>query len=273
MQTHRSVAKLIKHCRRSWPRWRLVFDLHARQVSVDSRPASLVPLLRERTNHDIRLRLTRAVKPQLEDPHFLYWAKAELQLLAEHFEVNGDSSSLFEIQAGLQFIQTEWATTHLALQSLLPSSRTFDYLWTVFPPDCLIVGKDPLAGTSIWRTRSAQQQQTQNGVIFSISAEYVDWDGKRLGIVRQKLTIDAFTGTLAIADLPYVPLRYHPHRSSVTQRVLERAQKKLGYCELGFQIKEHEGLGIMTKGAMHYSSGVEAAKIGSAQFTGSLLTD
>lgn len=150
----------------------------------------------------------------------------------------------------------------MALQSLLPSTITFDYLWTVFPPDCLIVEKDPLAGTSILRAISAQQQRTKDGlVVFAITAEHVDWNGKRLGIVKQKLKIDDFSGTLAMADLPYVPLQYHPHRNNVIQRVLERAQKKFAYCKPGFQIREHEGPGLTSSRALHYVSGVEAAEI------------
>lgn len=184
---------------------------------------------------------------QLDDQRFFYWARVELQLLARHFRQLEDSQSLFEIEAGLQFIQTEWSQTQAALDSLLPTSISFKNLWAIFPPDCLVVGKDPLSGNRIWRSRSAVEKRTDNGIIFVISAESIDWNGKNLGLVRSQLTIDDFSGTLAIGDLPYAPLRYHPRAKVVMQRILERSQKKLTYCSRGFQIRDHEGLGLTTR--------------------------
>lgn len=151
----------------------------------------------------------------------------------------------------------EWAATTSALQSLLPSSITFEYLWAVLPPDCLVVDKDRLDGAIIWRARSCEKRWTKEGnIYFAIEAEQIDWDGVKMGIVETTLKIDAFAGTVAMDDLPYVPLRYHARRTALIQRVRDRSEKKLEYCIRGFQIREHKGLGLTVRHGVykHYVS-------------------
>lgn len=84
--------------------------------------------------------------------------------------------------------------------------------------------------------------------------EYVDWDGSNMGIVDIVRKIDAFAGTLAIQDLPYVPARYHPGAKALAKCVLERSHKKLSYCKRGFKVQEYEGFGLVDTTTHHVSS-------------------
>ncbi|KAK8249069.1 P-loop containing nucleoside triphosphate hydrolase protein [Phyllosticta capitalensis] len=179
---------------------------------------------------------------QLEDVRFLYWAKPELELLSTHYQSVQDTESLSEIKVGLQFIHTEWSQMQLSLNSLLPSSITFEYLWAIFPPHCLIVGKDDLDSTSIWRVSSIVLEQSSRGAIrFIIMADFIEWDGEHVGMASKKFVIIRFTGSFLVADLPCVPLRYHPRASAIIEEVLKRNEKKFKHCRRGFQIRNHKG--------------------------------
>lgn len=181
---------------------------------------------------------------QLDDTRFLYWAKPELELLQKHYQSEGDSHAASEIEVGLRFIQTEWAQTHAALKSLLPYLITFEYLWTIFPSDCLVVGKDDLNNTNIWRVRAAKEFRTTKETFFGISAERMEWDGKRMAMVVELIRIDHFFGSLALEDLSYMPLKYHPKAASIVKYILDRSDRKLAYCQRGYKVREHEGLGL-----------------------------
>lgn len=122
---------------------------------------------------------------------------------------------------------------------------SFDHLWAVFPPDCLVIGKDMLDRPSVWRIRSHAVSRQQDGsVIMTLKAESLDWNGKRLGIAERSLVIRAFTGSMSLEDLPYVPLRFHPGAKSIMDKILRRSQRKLEFCRSGFKVQEHEGRGI-----------------------------
>ncbi|KAF8859460.1 P-loop containing nucleoside triphosphate hydrolase protein [Acephala macrosclerotiorum] len=189
--------------------------------------------------------LTDDENVEIENIHFLFWAKPELELLAEHYQSVGNAQGLFEINAGLQFIQEEWSTTISALDSMLPHSMSFDYLWAILPPDCLVIGKDMLERPSVWRIRSHAVSRQQDGsMIMTLKAESLDWNGKRLGIAERPLVIRAFTGSMSLEDLPYVPLRFHSGAKSIMEKILRRSQRKLEFCRSGFKVQEHEGRGI-----------------------------
>ncbi|KAK8189295.1 uncharacterized protein BKA78DRAFT_167801 [Phyllosticta capitalensis] len=186
--------------------------------------------------------LTKDQNTELEDVRFLYWAKPELELLSTHYQSVQDTESLSEIKVGLQFIHTEWSQMQLSLNSLLPSSITFEYLWAIFPPHCLIVGKDDLDSTSIWRVSSIVLEQSSRGAIrFIIMADFIEWDGEHVGMASKKFVIIRFTGSFLVADLPCVPLRYHPRASAIIEEVLKRNEKKFKHCRRGFQIRNHKG--------------------------------
>lgn len=130
------------------------------------------------------------------------------------------------------------------LPSLIPHSITFEYLWTLLPPDCLVVGKDALDSDSMWSVRSHNVEQTQEGVMLIMKAENIVWDGTKVGNVKQTLQIPLFTGLKLIRDLPYVPLKFHPQREAVMQRVRGRSAKALKFWKPQFQHREHDGAAL-----------------------------
>lgn len=130
------------------------------------------------------------------------------------------------------------------LPSLVPHSITFQYLWALLPPDCLVVGKDFLDFDSIWSVRSHSVERMQDGTFLVMNAENIVWDGSKAGSVRQTLRIPIFGGLKLIRDLPYVPLKYHPQQEAIVQQVLKRTSKALEFWKPGFSHREHQGTGL-----------------------------
>ncbi|KAI0164351.1 P-loop containing nucleoside triphosphate hydrolase protein [Hypoxylon sp. FL1284] len=177
-------------------------------------------------------------------PKFLYWARPELELLADHYRGINDENATFEMDAAFKFIEGEFKEMISVLPSLVPHSITFGYLWALLPPDCLVVGKDALDSDSIWSMRSHSIQKMQDGVFFVMDAEYITWDGTRVGNVRQALRIPLFSGLKPIQDLAYIPLKYHPQKDSIKRQVLKRSAKALRFWKPQFSHQEHHGTGL-----------------------------
>ncbi|CAI6033039.1 unnamed protein product [Clonostachys chloroleuca] len=150
-------------------------------------------------------------------PEFLFWAKPELQMLAKHYSSVEDKVALFEMNAALKFIEEEYETMISILPSLLPHSITFEYLWALLPPDCLVVGIDSLDLTRIWRVRSHATVPIDGRIFFVMQAEVLEWDGDDMGYKQESLKIPIFEGFRVLEELHYVPLKHHPRRDEEHQ--------------------------------------------------------
>ncbi|KAI0535349.1 P-loop containing nucleoside triphosphate hydrolase protein [Xylaria digitata] len=190
--------------------------------------------------------LTDDEESELKGPEFLFWALPELQLLAGHYTRQNDDLALFEINTALKFIGQEYPESTLAnITAEAPDWITFDKLWTLFAPDCLVVGKDYFGATSIWRARSHAIKRLEDGsYVFEITGEYLEWNGRKLGNVYQALVIPSFEGVVALEDLAFSPLKRHSQEKGIKERILKRSERKARFCKLGHEIQEHEGLGL-----------------------------
>ncbi|ORY18232.1 P-loop containing nucleoside triphosphate hydrolase protein [Clohesyomyces aquaticus] len=177
-------------------------------------------------------------------PRFMFWARPELEMLAEHYQGTKDRKAAFEINSALKFIESEYEDLISVLPSLLPHSITFEYLWALLPPDCLVTGQTLLGFDSIWCVRSHSVQKMDDGVFLVMNAEFIVWDGAKVGNVRTMLRIPIFSGLKSVEDLPYIPLQYHPNREAVMERVLERSSKTTKFWRPGFSHQEHHGTGL-----------------------------
>jgi len=174
----------------------------------------------------------------------MFWAEPELSILARHYETVGDENALFEIKAALKFVEQEYEKAISTLPSLVPHFITFEYFWALLPPDCLVVGKNMLDFDNIWRVRSHQVQQEDDGVFLVMTAERILWDGTKVGNVQSVLRTPAFGGLKPIKDLPFIPIKYHPNREEIIERILHRSAKTLKFWQSGFKLQEHQGAGI-----------------------------
>lgn len=165
-------------------------------------------------------------------------------MLLEHYQSIREKQAMFEISAALKFIESEYEEMISVLPSLLPHAITFEYLWAILPPDCLVSGTDTLGFDTIWCVRSHEVQETREGTFLVINAENIMWNGVRIGTTERPFKIPAFVGIKAIGDLPYIPLKYHPKREVVIQRVLDRSFKALEFWKPQFGHIEYDGAGL-----------------------------
>ncbi|KAF2729071.1 P-loop containing nucleoside triphosphate hydrolase protein [Polyplosphaeria fusca] len=177
-------------------------------------------------------------------PVFMYWARPELEMLVEHYRSVKDRQSAFEIDAALSFIASEYEGMLSVIPTLLPLSITFEYLWAILPPDCLVVGKDFLNFDSMYLVRNHSIERTQEGIFLIMNAEYLMWDGSKVGKAGTALRIAVFAGVKLISDLPYIPLKYHQNREEIIENVRERSSRVLQFWTPEFRHMEHHGTGI-----------------------------
>lgn len=174
----------------------------------------------------------------------MLWARPELEMLAEHYCNVKDRAASFEIDAALSFITSEFEEMEIILPSLIPHSISFEYLWAILPPDCLVVGKDPLNFDRIWCVRSHFVEESRDDIFLTTNAESLMWDGSKVCKVETTLRIPLFSGNKLIGDLPYTPLNYYRKREEVIESVRERASKAPEFWIPEFRHMEHQGTGL-----------------------------
>ncbi|PVI00677.1 P-loop containing nucleoside triphosphate hydrolase protein [Periconia macrospinosa] len=177
-------------------------------------------------------------------PNFMFWARSELEMLAEHYQNVNDKQATFEINAALKFIESEYEDMIPVLPSLLPNSITFEYLWAIFPPDCLVVSTHPLGFERISCARSHSVQRIEGVIYRVLNCEYLAWDGAKAGYMSQTLMVPIYQGVKLISELPCIPLQYHPRRDAIIEEVLKRSSKALEYWQPGYKHEEHHGTGL-----------------------------
>jgi hypothetical protein len=197
-------------------------------------------------------------------PEYFYWIRDYLHKLRSYVEKgkSGSASNQEEAsKAGPEQILKEidaaldWTAEHYS--SIIPvaadmQSRgliTFEYLWTLLPPNVLVIGHGSLGDARVWRVRSHRDSQTRHGdIVRLLDAEYIEYDGHKVGPVKFNLTIPSFEGMQPINELEYSPLHLQPNRTKLWDSLIQRCEKQLAFHAHRFKIQEHRGHGlIMTK--------------------------
>jgi hypothetical protein len=141
-----------------------------------------------------------------------------------------DDDMIFELQAGLQFIEEEYSRENVSLCDFLPKRLiTFPLLWTLFRPNVLAIGHDEFKQTFAFFVREVSEGEDQQGNPFlSLNCAYLDHDGdalkERSGV---NLSIYGFDGARDISSLPYYPLEMHEEPEQLKQYLLKNARSAM----------------------------------------------
>lgn len=182
------------------------------------------------------------------DPEYFWWAREALTLHHKQYEEAGDLRSIFEVRAGLNFIESEYSDMIDSLAALPPGTITFRYLWAVLPPNCKVIGADSLDEPRVYCVRSHRPAQQMDGsIVLRLSTEHVDTNGEMFGLVNESLNIPEFSGSMAFIELPYAPLSLHPRRESLRQRALDRNRKQLTFHTKEPLLREYIGHALTVK--------------------------
>ena len=171
----------------------------------------------------------------------MYHALPTLQKrLAELEKTEANELLRFELSAGIEFVHEYWGHTMEALRSLVPGQISFDHMWTMYHPGCLLYARDELMEGQAYRFKSCDYVETQDrSKIFVISVESLDSDGRRFGYVKKKITVGQFGATTSITDLRIYPLEEHPKHEEERAYLMKRAHKALSLQ--GRHLQEYEG--------------------------------
>ncbi|KID74414.1 uncharacterized protein G6M90_00g083890 [Metarhizium brunneum] len=118
-------------------------------------------------------------------------------------------------------------------------SVTFDDLWTIFPPDCTVLGiKEGKPVAALFKRGS--YPQTPCGQEYNLECKIIDWDGVKMGWSSLKLQIPAFLGFANFSSLPCYPIEYCSNPEAIKETLRERGRRFESLA--GFCYRQHEGV-------------------------------
>ncbi|KAG6829012.1 hypothetical protein H0H87_012876, partial [Tephrocybe sp. NHM501043] len=138
-----------------------------------------------------------------------------------------DQDLIFDLEVMTELIETDYGSIAADADRLISEGRiTFDLVWTLFPPGCLVYRRHPqLDQHQVMRHREAIYTSIKNVPHFSITCDIISNDGNHFGLAIIEDNITAFSGTVRIQDLDFLPLMYHPDHEKIYKDVVSRGAK------------------------------------------------
>lgn len=219
------------------------------RTDVEIRPGLLADILRDSLKHypDFPVHDTMSfVSPFNCFVH--NWT--ELQAKADG-DGNEQSTASKDLKQLLEHIS---ATAELMpyFQDFHPAKKSqrisYQYLWTIFPPGCLIYSKPVMAEDQVLLLQLAQENRLgdsgKKGLVLTCWA--YDWTGEIFSRVAYDLEIESFDDTKPINMLDHYPLNYHRDPEKVRSDLIERGKKYRNLCvpENGVQLFDYDGISI-----------------------------
>lgn len=137
------------------------------------------------------------------------------------------SNSYEHLHLLVSHLKKAYAPTVESLEPLLQSAEiTYNLLGELFKPGCYVYTKCLGSQKSRCVVFDAGEEVTQKKVTyFKLECHYLDHDGHEFGEVGVELGIVKFRGRKPIHTLDAFPLQYHPSRSQIEQKLVERGRK------------------------------------------------
>ncbi|KAG6839442.1 hypothetical protein C0991_002530, partial [Blastosporella zonata] len=176
------------------------------------------------TLHGIHVDVSDA-NPEV-DRHILFHSRKHFQERLNEEQCNGalDKDLIFELEAMVALIEEDYGSTTADVNRLISEGRiTYDLLWALFPPGCLVYRRHPqLNQHQVMLYGTAEYTPIQNVSHFEIHCAILTNDGTHFGRAVIEATIKTFSGTVRIQDLDFLPLRCHPDHEKIYAHVVSR---------------------------------------------------
>ena len=136
------------------------------------------------------------------------------------------------------------------------STVSFEYLWTIFPPGELVVGKpfmDRWQAFTVKYCSEGYKRKRNSGEKWILECWTYDWNGTFFRRVPVEFAFDEFKATKSITSLPCYPLKFHSDNSdgvggqnsgeALKQDLVKRGERYRELClkRKGRQIFDYEG--------------------------------
>ncbi|KAG6849404.1 hypothetical protein H0H93_008710 [Arthromyces matolae] len=150
-------------------------------------------------------------------------------------KISSDKELIFELEAMVNLIKEDCGSTESEVDQLILKGRiTFDLLWCLFPPGCLVYRLHPqLNKSQVMQLQWSGYTEIRQLSHFSINCNVVSNDGNHFGLAQITDNIKKFGGSVRIMDLNFLPLLLHPNREEIYKHVVSRGSK---FCQLEQQL-------------------------------------
>ncbi|KAL8650961.1 MAG: hypothetical protein Q9226_004928 [Calogaya cf. arnoldii] len=235
-------------CAFTWIRTYDANDKYER-TDVEIRPGPLAEILRKNLPHYADFPVDDTMNFGSPFNCFVYnWTKLQAEA-----EGDGDKQSTAskDLKQLLEHISNT-AELKPCFQDFHPAKKhksiNFQFLWTIFPPGCLIYSKPVMGEDQVLLLQYADEDKLdesgRKGLILTCWA--YDWNGETFNRVAYELQIESFKDTKSINMLEHYPLEYHRDQEKVRSHLIKRGQKYRNLCvpESGVQLFDYDGISI-----------------------------
>lgn len=129
-----------------------------------------------------------------------------------------------------------------------PKTINWQFLWTIFPPGCLIYSKPVMGKDQVLLFQYADEEELENSnkKMFILTCSVYDWNGETFNRVPYELTLEFFSDTKSINTLDHYPLKYHRNADEVRSRLINRGKRYRELCvsKSGAQMFDYNGISI-----------------------------
>ena len=125
-----------------------------------------------------------------------------------------------------------------------PTTINFEYLWTLFPPGCLVYSTPVMEKDQVFIVQDWDESSDKNNKrVFVLTCWSYDWDGTTFNRIPYDFKIEAFSGTKSINTLDHYPLEYYRNEQQLRNRLMVRGKKyrELCICKSGAQLFSYNG--------------------------------
>lgn len=149
-----------------------------------------------------------------------------------------DGDTLAQVRLLLNELTSRLGSVHSVAQDQVHNNViTYDFLWTLFPPDTLVYSHLFNRGCLLQVRETKYDNNTDT---YNLSCKYIDWDGEAFGWKKKLITISNFDGTRTIRDLNVYPFSHHAAQEDTQGQFLERGRKFVSLSNL--QQKAYRGI-------------------------------
>ncbi|XXH04731.1 protein required for normal CLN1 and CLN2 G1 cyclin expression [Hypoxylon texense] len=180
---------------------------------------------------------------RIESPYYsLFYYRKELEKQGlDRFK--GDAESAAQLALLIKWIQTHFEQDIAAYEKCVSGGLraiSFDQLWTLFPPKEIIHAK-VLNQHRGFRVQSCWYDSGETPV-FNLWADFVDFDGEKLGTRKADLFISKYSGTRQLKELTTMPLALVEDADEIRAALVERGRKFEGH--VGQHFARYDGAAV-----------------------------
>ena len=232
--------------------WIRTYDANDKyeRTDVEIRPGPLADILRDSLKHypDFPLHDTLM---SFGSPFYCFvhnWTKLEAKANGDgdkQSTASKDLKQLLEYLSDTAELTSYFRDFHPAKK---PQRINFQFLWTIFPPGCLIYSKPVMGEDQVLLLQYANEDKLEDsgkkGLILTCWA--YDWNGETFNRVAYDLEIESFDDAKPINQLDHYPLEYHRDPETVRSHLIERGEKYRNLCvpKGGVQLFDYDGISI-----------------------------